>query len=298
MKFWNSIKPYFTFSKNEKRGVIVLLTLIVMAMIIRLLLPSIYQSETQSGFRFEYIEIERKKIDERKNRQYSPAIEANKTFQNTSPEFFDPNTATLNELVNVGFSKWTAKNLIKFREAGGIFKTDSSLYKIYGIDSTYTELISSYCRIDQGRIKTTEKNRKAFKEKLRVELNTADTTMLIQLPGIGKVLSSRIIDYRESLGGFVNEKQLLEVYGLKEDNYNLFKTQIIIDSTKISTLLLNKASAKELSAHPYITNYQSKAILKYRELIGEFQNPQQLVDNYILTEEEYKRVKFYLSIQE
>lgn len=298
MNIWNSIKPYFSFTRNEKRGVIVLLTLIAVTILIRLILPYLYYNKFQSDFKFEYTEVERKPDFNNRAAQSITSKAAINSPITKKPDFFDPNTATLNELVKVGFSKWTANNLIKFREAGGVFKTDSSLYKIYGIDSTYYELIRRYCKIDKSGIEITEKNRKAFKEMFKVELNSADTAKLIQLPGIGEVLSLRIINYRQSLGGYVNENQLLEVYGLKEENFNLFKDFLIIDSVNVTAIQLNNASEKELSAHPYITNYQSKAILKYRELIGEFQHPHQLVENFILTDEEYKRVKFYLSIED
>ena len=43
-----------------------------------------------------------------------------------------------------------------------------------------------------------------------VSLNTADTTALKRIPGIGSYYASRIADYRKKLGGFASAEQILE----------------------------------------------------------------------------------------
>ena len=48
-----------------------------------------------------------------------------------------------------------------------------------------------------------------------VELNTADTTILKKVPGIGSTFARRIIKYRELLGGFYDVSQLAEVYDIR-----------------------------------------------------------------------------------
>ncbi|MBN1108862.1 MAG: helix-hairpin-helix domain-containing protein, partial [Bacteroidales bacterium] len=52
-----------------------------------------------------------------------------------------------------------------------------------------------------------------------IELNTCDSAMLEALPGLGPVLSARIIKYRKLLGGYVSAEQLREVYGLSEETF-------------------------------------------------------------------------------
>src|SRR5690606_31569388 len=49
------------------------------------------------------------------------------------------------------------------------------------------------------------------------DLNKATADELQQVKGIGPAYSERIVKYRDLLGGFIDQDQLNEVYGLKEE---------------------------------------------------------------------------------
>ena len=83
-----------------------------------------------------------------------------------------------------------------------------------------------------------------------IELNSADTTALKSLPGIGSVFASRIIKYRELLGGFVSISQLLEVYGLDSTRYSRIAGLVVADSAAIRKLSVNSLRFAELLRHP------------------------------------------------
>ncbi|MCR5498414.1 MAG: helix-hairpin-helix domain-containing protein [Paludibacteraceae bacterium] len=68
-------------------------------------------------------------------------------------------------------------------------------------------------------------------EKLRIELNTADTTTLKQLRGIGSKLSQRIVKYRKKIGGFTHKEQLKDIYGLSEETYRHILPHVWVDTT-------------------------------------------------------------------
>lgn len=103
------------------------------------------------------------------------------------------------------------------------------------------------------------------KEKLYIDLNSADTTELKKLYGIGKVFAVRILKYRNRLGGYFNKKQLLEIFGLKKETYDKIKHQIWVDTTKIKKIDFNEADFKSLLKHPYLDFEQVKKIVRYRK---------------------------------
>lgn len=67
-------------------------------------------------------------------------------------------------------------------------------------------------------------------DKLMVELNSADTTELKQLRGIGSKLSQRIVKYRKKIGGFTRKEQLKDIYGLSEETYQLILPHVWVDT--------------------------------------------------------------------
>jgi competence ComEA-like helix-hairpin-helix protein len=131
-----------------------------------------------------------------------------------------------------------------------------------------------------------------------IELNTSDSAALDRLPGIGPVLSVRIIKYRHLLGGFARIEQLKEVYGLPEETFELIKNRLYIDSTLVIRININSAGYKELSHIHYLEQYDVKAILKYRELNGRINSINDLTDNKLITVEKAMKVKPYLKYEE
>ncbi|MEU6712520.1 helix-hairpin-helix domain-containing protein [Nonomuraea sp. NPDC046802] len=61
-----------------------------------------------------------------------------------------------------------------------------------------------------------------------IDLNSATTTELEQLPGVGEVLAARIAEYRTTHGGFTAIDQLREVSGIGPRKFDEIKTRVRI----------------------------------------------------------------------
>jgi DNA uptake protein ComE-like DNA-binding protein len=127
-----------------------------------------------------------------------------------------------------------------------------------------------------------------------VDINLSDTSELIRLPGIGSVLSARIVKYRAYLGGYSKIEQLKEVYGLSAETYDLIKNSITADSSFIKRININAADYKELSHVRYLDKYEITAILKYRKLKGNIYKLSDMVDNKLITIVKARKVGAYI----
>ena len=134
---------------------------------------------------------------------------------------------------------------------------------------------------------------KAFKypEGTLVEVNSADTTELKKIPGIGSGIAGGIVRYRERLGGFYALSQLEEVKHVTPELLKWFKLEN--DSTR--KLEINKASLDRLRAHPYLTFYQAKVIVEHRRKKGQIKSLSQLALYEEFTEKDLERLSAYIS---
>ena len=124
-------------------------------------------------------------------------------------------------------------------------------------------------------------------------LNTGDAAALDALPGIGTVLSERIITYREEHGAFVYPEDLRNIQGigaelqtkitdsLDDESTNPLivpaaETTAVPRATLPPDSILNTGDAAALDALPGIGTVLSERIVAYREEHGAFVYPEEL----------------------
>lgn len=129
-----------------------------------------------------------------------------------------------------------------------------------------------------------------------VDINRVDSAGLLPLPGIGPVFAGRMIRYRALLGGYVAVDQLMEIYGFSLETFNKIKGRIVIDTTQISKLDLNRSTFRELLRHPYLEFEDVKALVSYRDFKGTIESLTELKDNFILPDSVLQRVLPYLGL--
>lgn len=215
---------------------------------------------------------------------------------------FNPNTATKEDLVSLGFSTYLTNRIDNYRLKKGRFIIKSDLMKIYGMDSSLYKRIFTFIDLPEEReSKKAElhepKETAAILPKEKFDVNLADTTQLIRVYGVGSKLSQRIIKYRNQLGGFVSMDQVREVYGLDTVVVNeLNRKAFVASDYQPKKIDLNAATEKELSTHPYIKYSLAKAIAAYRFQHGNFNSVEDLKKIALVDETFYNRIKSYLTL--
>jgi DNA uptake protein ComE-like DNA-binding protein len=131
-----------------------------------------------------------------------------------------------------------------------------------------------------------------------ININTCDSASLDALPGIGPVLSVRIIKYRNLLGGYASVEQLKEVYGLSEETFNLISARVYTDTLAIRKIKINSADYKELIRLPFFEKAEVTAILKYRKLKGKINGIDDLINNKLILAEKAGKIRPYLEFGE
>lgn len=156
--------------------------------------------------------------------------------------YFDPNTADSTQLLQLGLRPWQVRNIYKYRARGGVYQCKEDFAYVYGLTVKDYKRLEPYIRIGADYLPASSlaevRNRKrgyerssryasdngenapnvehkAYTPKIRIgehiEINGADTTELMKIPGIGSYYSRQIVRYRNQLGGFVSKEQLLEI---------------------------------------------------------------------------------------
>ncbi len=291
------------FSRSEANGTLVLIIILLIAIVI----PRLFLFSTEKvGKKFN---PDQDKLDQW-SKQLEQALIVKQTTSASKPAMvkkrfpFDPNLATKEELVSLGFTSLTAHNMVRYREKGGRFKVKDDLKKIYGISQKQLSEVWTLIQLP-NQLTTAKpevqapKTEKTIKEKTikeNFDLNDVDAQTLRTIRGIGPILSDRIIKFRDRLGGFYATSQLYEVYGLDS-----LVVQKIINSSSIQVesirqININSDSMKTLYRHPYISYNMAKAIYNYRLQRGQLDSITQIKSIKILSDSIYQKIYPYLSL--
>jgi len=82
--------------------------------------------------------------------------------------------------------------------------------------------------LEEGYLHKKEDAGKASEQKSKIDLNTADETLLCTLPGIGESRARSIIAYRQEQGPFRSPEDVMKVSGIKEAAYEKIREYIMV----------------------------------------------------------------------
>jgi competence protein ComEA len=291
------VRDYLTFSKKDRIGVFALLVMIIMVFF----LPWFFKEEAGTALLVNYLlplaDSSINGFDKSPAREYRSRVDE----VNPKPELFtfDPNSITAAEWHRLGLSAKTTRTIINYREKGGRFYKPEDLQKVWGMPDSFFKRVKDYIRITpppNQRPITEKKTSPAKKEIKTVFINEADSSTLEELPGIGPKLSSRIVKYRDRIGGFHSFDQLAEVYGLSDTVLQKIASHIIV-SGEIKKININTATRDELRSHPYFTWPMANAFVEYRKQHGLFTDLGQVIKIALVDEIVYQKILPYLKLE-
>lgn len=270
------MREFFYLQKSDRKVILALLTVIVIALGIILFTGSPSTSSISGTSR-----------DSSHVRNVSSSSLPTRQVERF---FFDPNTADSAQLRRLGLQTWQIRNIYKYRAAGGIYREKTDFARLYGLTVKEYRELEPYIRISSDYLpaatlvkesaSATAKHDTTFvhhypqkiAETAHVVLNTADTTELMTVPGIGPYFARKIVQYGQRLGGYVNVDQLDEIENFPAES----KRFLVVEGATPQKLNVNKLTLNELKRHPYINFYQAKDITDYRRLHGPIKSLQDL----------------------
>jgi DNA uptake protein ComE-like DNA-binding protein len=312
-------KDFFYFSRGQRVGIIVLVILIVLSFSANFVIPYFFpiaendetsfhaevkafkktlvsrDSLRQAEWQRQYEERQRQ-YEEKYKKQFSyPDYETKKASFALFP--FDPNKIDSAGFVRLGLKPYVASNILKYRNKGGKFRNAADFGKVYGVLPEKLKELEPYISIAPIKPDKPDKNEAVSIKRtdLVVELNSADTTLLMQVKGIGRGYAKGIVRFRQSTGGFVSVDQLSEIYGMRPENFEKIRPYCTINLSLVQKIKVNIATAQRLDAHPYLNFYQARAIYELRRNKGKLHDISELKALSELTEIDLLRIKPYLS---
>jgi competence protein ComEA len=243
---------------------------------------------------------------------------------------FDPNTLMASEWQQFGLTERQASGIMRFTEKGGVFRTKKDVERMYTVTPEMFARLEPFILLPDSlpprperRSQYSERETRqgggpprrdtlferrepaAWKERpverapvKPLDVNLADTTELVQLPGIGPAFARGIVKYRESLGGYVSMDQLAEVYVLRDKPEALERIRelLYLEHGAVRKIPLNQATPEELAAHPYISWKVAHGVVNYRKQHGPFNSVEAIKGSVLVNDSLYERLHPYLSV--
>lgn len=279
MNFRQIVRDYFTFSRNERKGIVVLLILIFILAVGN---KMIFYFEKPAKLDTALLDSVSRKLG-----AYNDSINQHETFRTLFP--FNPNTIDSLALDSLNIPEQVKVNLLKFRKNGGKFFKKTDFKKIYGVSNQIYLEVSPFLLFDQQIVKPVTKLTQSVL--FYFDPNTASDSEFFCLGLSAKQLAS-VRKYQKKIGTFKDKEDFLRINVIRDDQKQILSDWIRIEKDKKTltagspigernyTIELNSADTVSLKKLPGIGSVLAKRIIKYRDLIGGFYSVDQLIEVY------------------
>ena len=290
------MKSPFYISKKSRRGLTVLFFLAFFIVLIPRLYVHFLRVDTIL-IKKPRIKVETKTNNSKSKENKKKYSKKKKKLVYRSPKGkFDPNEYTHEDWMYLGLSEKQTNVIMRFLNHK--IYTNEALKKIYVLPDTVYHLIKD-STVYPAHIfdeKETFVKKKSPSITKFLELNTIDSLELISINGIGPFYASQIINYRNKLGGFYKREQLMEIWKMKEETYQILMESLIIDTSTLQKIHLNTVSFEKLKNHPYLSYSQANSIVKMRTQLGRFDSISSIKKSKLINDDTFLRVRPYLSL--
>ena len=293
------LKEYFIISRGQRNGMLILLVAIVITIILYFILPFIIRPDFIWDAKFDSITLQ--------FRQLSPEPTA-KPLLNPFP--FDPNFASKEIFIKLGLSERAAENIIKYRDAGGKFRTADDFGKIFSISDEEFNTLRPYIQIFKEK-DVLEKSEKTIPAKILnpfpFDPNLIDSTEMERL-GLKDGQIRNIINYRSKGGKFKVKSDFGKLYSISEDDFSVLEKYILLPSVDTSTSIqiseektpiivdLNAADTIELKQLKGIGTVFARRIVSYREKLGGYFDKSQLLEVFGMDTARLAQISPYIEV--
>jgi DNA uptake protein ComE-like DNA-binding protein len=304
-------KEWFYFTKGQRVGIIVLLSLIFCLLVVIWALPYFFPDAKQSSDLFEH---QAKAFLDSLQTLPPNRFDAHSSYQTSWNQYpktyekqalptpvlsrFNPNELDSAGFVKLGLKPYMASNILKYRAKGGKFRKPEDFAKVWGVTPEKFNELLPYINIPtEIAVTTPSQPPRIVKKDVILELNSTDTTQLKQISGIGSGYAKRIIAYRKRLGGFCNVAQLREVWGMTPELYAQIAPHFTVNPQAITKITVNRASVERLMSHPYLNFSKAKAIYDLRRNKGKLTSSEQLKTVAEMDPSTLSKIEPYLSFE-
>jgi competence protein ComEA len=306
----SAVKNYLSISKKEWNGMLVMLIMMIGVASFPYIYNYFEAEDEQISFE-EFDKAYAKLIEaEEDSAFYTKKVLAGRASEEEDEDpvpihlrRFNPNQLAEAAWKELGLSPKQIRMIKNYEAKGGRFYKKDDLKKIYAISEADFIRLAPYINIPVEKKATSIVFKDVVKEeKVRsvklVEINRADSLQLQELKGIGPAFAKRIIKYREKLGGFVKNEQLLEVYGIDSVKFNGLQAQLKIDTAALQKIPINQVGFDGLKRFPYLTFKQMNALIQYRNNHGKYKHMEDLRKVMVLNEEILVKIEPYLDFND
>ncbi|WP_034040688.1 ComEA family DNA-binding protein [Wocania ichthyoenteri] len=287
------MKSHFTFSKEQRNGIFLLILLIIVLQCVYFFVDKDYQDisvnqEELAKFQKEIDSLKLVKLEERKPKIYP----------------FNPNYITDYKGTSLGMSNEEIDRLHAFRKQNKWVNSSKEFQEATKISDSLLNTISPYFKFPEWvanpkpKTKATVYNNtpKTFAQKQ--DLNTATAKQLQRVNGVGEYYSERIVKFRNKFdGGFIADVQLQGIYGLTPEVIEKITNQFTVKTPRaIKKIDINKAELEDLVTIQHIDYDLAHEIVEQRKLRDGYKSLNELTKVKDFPVNKIEIIKLYLSL--